>query len=479
MNIYGALRVAVLLVVLIVVFFANSQHKYINYATGLVIILEAIFIIGMISIASYRKNALLSFLLFNYIVWWFFRYATLSLLPDYSITLERTININQDSFYFITIVIFGGIVSSFLGGLIGTHLKGKQSSSGFSRRPNMIPLQVSAQPYILYALLGIIVMFFAVSTPADSMGRLFRYVYLFFDGYFVVFIIAYLIHQSQGVTKKLSLLLAIMFIVVTAMSGNRSGILSLVIAYIGVGLILCKELKFKIGLISMFKYMVLLMITIIIFQFGTNARHIRGSDKSNISIAALDYAVSKSLQADMTKVEPLIGHIAARFGFLDFSSEMIVNKKYGDVVNFENILISIIDNHIPGKVFKDSDRIASKLRGVYSVRHPSHTDAIGAVGENYILFGYGYLIVMAFVTFIAAVLYRMARSIFIKYVVLITFGAWWNSFGYDWIVIEATRKIVFGLIVFKILSLMAHWRVPKNHIFIVPDPLVLSPAVNR
>jgi hypothetical protein len=148
----------------------------------------------------------------------------------------------------------------------------------------------------------------------------------------------------------------------------------------------------------------------------------------------------------------LFGYAFARAGYLDYSAEFYANANFDKILTVNNIGKSIVNNTVPGNWFEDGRRIEHKIRDVYNPGAVGYqSDAIGAVGENYRLFGALYPLAVLMVSFIFACLFFMCKSsvigLYAQYVLAMGLVSWWNSYGYDTLFIDLSRSLIFGTIV--------------------------------
>ena len=194
------------------------------------------------------------------------------------------------------------------------------------------------------------------------------------------------------------------------------------------------------------------------FVFATTQRAFQQEVGFGMNAEVIKYSIDKSADSfSYEAMDPMIGFATARAGYLDFGAEMYANDAYASVINIANIAKSIIDQLIPGAIFDDSRAISHRIKNIYDPSHPGYqSDSITAVGENYILFGYGFPVVIAFVAFVFTTCYLLIGNtvfgIWLKFVLLFNFMFWWNSFGYDWLLLDIARQSVFGSLLLVVLS---------------------------
>ena len=154
--------------------------------------------------------------------------------------------------------------------------------------------------------------------------------------------------------------------------------------------------------------------------------------------------------------------VFARAGFFDYSAELIAHsEQYDEVISFPTYGKSIVDNVLtPGFDVFDQPKISYALSFAYEIRgSPSkaevareyHSDQLGLYGELYALFGYASLPLFFALAFSLKRIYVRLKGkdpfdlTLKRVIVLLVFGWIVNSFGFDWIILQA---IVFGASVF-------------------------------
>jgi hypothetical protein len=149
-----------------------------------------------------------------------------------------------------------------------------------------------------------------------------------------------------------------------------------------------------------------------------------------------------------------------RTGYLDYATVMVAGvEHYAPVVNVGYYLKSLIDNLLtPGFDIFDTPKVSLTIRFLPKSDPPTQAIAraeysssqLTAYGEMYVLFrGYWPLVVISLglMGYLFARLFARVRSgdayhsHLYRAVVLLAFYNWLNSFGMDWMVIEATSWI--------------------------------------
>ena len=288
------------------------------------------------------------------------------------------------------------------------------------------------------------------------------YLSYLFNMQFIIFLCLYVL-LADNVAKKIKYLFGCylaLYVILTVLAGSRSMLLHSMIYLFSMLFLYKKDVRFKprhllLGLI-------LILAMGISFIFATAQRAFREEVGFRISADLLLFNLGRSMDffsSDSSEtIQNTIGMATARAGYLDFGAEMYANDIYANVINIANIAKSTIDQLIPGAIFEDSQGLSQRIRNIYDLSGSTayQADAINAVGENYILFGYGCPVVIAFVAFVFTSCYLLIGNtvfgIWLKFVLLCNFMFWWNSFGYDWLLLDIARQSVFGSLLLVMLS---------------------------
>jgi hypothetical protein len=189
--------------------------------------------------------------------------------------------------------------------------------------------------------------------------------------------------------------------------------------------------------------------TFFLSSYIRTARVVDGADLS----VGIEMASGAGEAARDRALEVVLGTVASRVGFLDFSAEIIAHRDhYSSVINLPTYGRSIVDNLLtPGIDFFDQPKISNSLLFVYrGIGDPTRSipteeyqsDQLGIHGEFYALGGWASLPFF----FIAAFLFKRTFDrlsspnpfvlSMMRVVVLYLFMRLIESFGMDWVLID-------------------------------------------
>jgi hypothetical protein len=213
-------------------------------------------------------------------------------------------------------------------------------------------------------------------------------------------------------------------------------------------------------------------------NYGGNT-HLIGCDfQSSLIRADNEIKNLGDLQINKNEISDLLKSIFARIGYLDFSSEIILNEKYySDIFTFNYYFESIVDNLLtPGWNLYDRARVGNSLNFVYNnygepkkslIKYRYQSDQIGIFGEFYMLFGifsfpFYYLIGAIFSKIYSIEFNNIAKDYLLRFFILIMFSKIINSYGFDWILFDFA-VILMGLIFWSILIGISYFLNDKLH----------------
>ena len=268
------------------------------------------------------------------------------------------------------------------------------------------------------------------------------------------------IHKRLSATAKTIFILSlVLFVLISIFKGSRGGIMS--IFYVMIPSILVEK-KEKIKMKYLIGVLLLLPIAVGIFSYSTYMRKMNIVDESNIR-TKIELLPEVIQMTSGSKLKETLSPVLDRVGFLDYATESV--KKADEFRLFVNPVYcfkSIVDNALtPGfdvfDVAKESNAVKiyyetgglvprSKL-SIYDYQ----SDEFTLFGEAYIMF-YGWLSLLPL--FLIAYLFK---SFYIKYyrrddylkmpAVIYLFIVLFNSFGFDWFVLNLV-SMIFNYLIF-------------------------------
>lgn len=265
-------------------------------------------------------------------------------------------------------------------------------------------------------------------------------------------------------TKNIVLIGILGMVLLQTLTGSRSAILTVVNYLIFASLAIHDHIKVKK------KYLVLgamlLPIMIILFALTT---YLRPRLENRTKISTDTFEVLKEFDIRELVIERsdlVLAGVFDRIGFLDYCAETIANSdRYSGVFNLTYYFKSIVDNILtPGFTVFDTPRVANAINFVYNERgSPSlakvdeayQSDEFTMYGEFYSLFGKWFSLIPIFFTgFFCKRIYLNLKPdniylFFLKRaIILYLFYSLLNSFGLDWLLLDATA-IFFTYQIFK------------------------------
>jgi len=435
----------------------NGNNPFVNGVTSLIVFFMSLFLLAVMRINRSIRIPILDIFILIYVVFWHLRFLTLALFPYDELVLSRTVVVNNEIFNYYVCAVFISLIATVVGIFVGYALKQPKSTKSIeNERKSAENLNKTVKKNIrrifTYCVIAFVYQFYcSTQSNQESFPLWLGYLSFFFPfGLNMLFISIVLFNNEISENyKNLFLVYLGVFIAFTVLMGTRSYLLVVVLNLLFISAIYNIKIRFKVG--HLILVMLLGLIMMFSFVYGTYQRHMRDDYGMSANIESIKYVLENI--ENLEDLGPMVGMASARAGYLDFSAEMFANPMYGKIVTFENILKSVIDSYIPGNVFEDGRLISHKMRDIYYGRYAEgyQSDAMGVVGENYLLFGYAFPFAIAFVASMFTYLYYAVKGnvfgIYIKFSVAIWFMTWWNSFGYDWLFLDIGRQLLFGLLV--------------------------------
>lgn len=296
---------------------------------------------------------------------------------------------------------------------------------------------------------------------AASLPRVLQ-VLLVFASQSIVLLMAlayYLLFRRRLTRTTAVLLIGLFMLEVTlhTLSGSRSAIVymaqNILIVLLAVfGYVRIPRLWVGLGVLVMPIVMVFLVAS---FLFSTVVRATTASNEALTITRAYGVARTAIKTVDRDYVLGLgLPIFFSRIGFFDFSAEAIAHAhEYAEVVNVTAYAKSVVDNFLtPGFDVFDQPRIANSLKFAYENLGPVsrsasalayQSDQLGIYGELFLLFGYASLPLFLIVAYLFKRHYMSIadpnpfRRTMRRVVVLTIFASFINSFGIDWLLMDA------------------------------------------
>ena len=502
---YDVLIGSVLVIIPLLLFWnvPSENNPYMNITTIWVVMSISAVAIAGIALNQKLMMPLLDVLILVYLLYWHLRFLTLAIFPEYDLVLTRTVAINPDAFNSYSLVVLGTLISA----ISGCYLAYKYISFQMIRHEGKGLLQLSRHRInidVSDKFIAVIVYFFLVILfhfcvfmvfGVGDQPRWVGYLSLFFNHSTSIFAMLLLLLSPRlmGKRKLLVYVSFVLFVLFMMLSGSRSALVALILATLIMLLVLGKKPSFSIK--SIMGLMLLSFFMSLIFAYATFQRDLKATE-GVYSQVSMKYAGCKVVELLLGKkegcqelyeeidseeidseeidseeidsenrmsslkssVRAMFGYAFARAGYLDYSAEFYVNSDYDSILNFKNIGKSLLDNSVPGQFFEDSKRIEHRIRDVYNLTAIGYqSDAIGIVGENYRLFSNFYPVAIAVVSFLFMSLFCLFRQtalgLYCQFIIAMSVVAWWNSFGYDTLLLDMSRELIAGGIVISIIML--------------------------
>lgn len=435
----------------------NGDNPFVDNTTIFVVFLISVFLLIVIWINQHIRIPLLDVFILVYVVFWHLRFFTLTLFPASELVLTRTVVIDHEMFNTHAWMVFASLMATVIGILAahkicGHKMRASQQAVAVDNLSSVVRRNIHG--IFFYCLSTLAHLIYTTQMPEDLIPAWMGYLGFFFPFSLTLLLVVLVLltHEISKTYRFLFLIYMLSYVGLTVLSGSRSILLYFVLSALFLLAILGK--KIKIRLRHFISILLIFSVMVIGFAYGTYQRHMRSIYGFNANAESTQYVLES--MANMDSWEPILGIAAARAGLLDYSAEMFANPNYAEVVSIENELKSTIDSYIPGAIFEDSRLIELRLQDVYNPNAEGYqSDALGAVGETYLLFGYAFPLVMALIAFgFTYFFYAVSGNIFgvyIKFSIAIAVMTWWNSFGYDWLLVDSGRQLICGLFIIALI----------------------------
>jgi hypothetical protein len=437
----------------------DGTNPFINDATIVIVSLMSAFLLSLVWLKRHLYLPTLNIFILVYVVFWHLRYLTLAWLPDFELVLTRVNQIGPDQFNAYSIAVFVSLIAIAAGTLLAYALceNGRKGRLGVSARSSSeyvaSVVKSNLRGIVLYCVAALFYRVYSGQIGGAELPQWLGYIGMFFPGALIYFFFG-LVMFTDGVPGKSKLMFAVLLLIsilATMLAGSRSALMMFLLDAFFLSVVFRKDIRLRLRHIAM--AIPLGAVMVIIFFYGTYQRHLVLESGSGITVDTFRYVLESAEEVYETQLwQPIVGTALARAGYLDNSAEMYANPSYKDVVNAENIFKSLIDGYIPGEAFNDSRRVSIRIRDIYDQGAAGYqSDALGAIGENYLLFGPFFPIAIAFGMFLFSIAYYGSGSgilgLYFKYSIAIWIMTWWHSFGYDWLLMDIGQQAIMGMLV--------------------------------
>jgi hypothetical protein len=279
----------------------------------------------------------------------------------------------------------------------------------------------------------------------------------------LLFTLCFIIFYYKSIPKVYLIFfvtLLVTFILYITLAGSRAGILTILTLLLFASLAVKSIVK-----LNFFTILFTSLIIPISFVFYLTATFNRGLDIKLKNPIELIMEMRTQEVFESEQIEYLSSKLTDRIGFLDYNTILISRSyKYDKVINFQFYFKSLIDNFFsPGFDVFDTPKTSLALGMVANnestikksrIGDFYQSDMLGIYGEYFILFNKYFSLVLFYLTaVIFQILYQFFetrnefKSILFKSLLLSIFYTWLNSFGIDWIIIEAFTMFVTGFFI--------------------------------
>lgn len=445
--------------VYVLIVYLFSIEGQIDRVDGVTIFLASFFAIeniGMLLYEKKRQNPFILLLVFVMTVFYFARIGTILYIPESASRIGATHFNSAAELNFALIFIMLSNASMFLGFLTGRR-NGNRPTNIVWRGHHISTMRIAI---IIVCCLALDNYFGIINFV--TFGLLGSYKSLFINKEILVLfsftVFVYYYYNTSVKVRFIFIIIVVSITIFISMSGSRSGILSMFIIILISNLSVSQRIRFSKKL--MLICFMLIPISMLLFVTSTFKRQIGVTTSTSIQHL---YLINEYDLFSVEKVRYHLNTIFYRLGFLDYSTDLIVNdEKYIKIVDSEYYAKSIIDNVLsPGFDIFDIPRASHALtyaRNGNAIFHKNEitgyqSDQMGIYGEFYILF-YGYPALIAF--FLFAFSFQKAYGVFknansirtclYRAIVLFLFYKYLNSFGIDWFALDVVSVFLTSLL---------------------------------
>jgi hypothetical protein len=466
------LALIVIAVPIVLYVFVPADHPFIDRTTCFTVVLMSIALLVFIWLKHRAYIPALDVLVIVHVLFWHVRYATLALLPEYELVLTRSGRVPPEQFADYSVVVLISLLAAGGGILLARTLFGPRGSNARAMQRASAERTIAAAvganvlTITLYCAACLAYYVIAAQIGGDTLPTWLGYMGFALQAQ-VAFFLSIAVQFATGVARRVKLAFvafAVVFILITVLAGTRSGLLVFMFDIVFLFSLFGRLIRPRLSVLVIG---VCIGVPALVggFAFGTYQRQVREIAGVGITFEAASRAFERTggLGDQTDAFRGIIGLAAARAGFLDYSAELYGNRGYEDIVTIDNIAKATVDLYVPGDVFDDSRRVSYRIRDIYDPGFIGYqSDALGAPGENYVLFGYGFPLAIGFVAFFfSTLLSRLPNSVvglYVKFLVCAWIYAWWNSFGYDWLLSDMGQQVIVG----SVVMLCVFWQRPRR-----------------
>jgi hypothetical protein len=213
------------------------------------------------------------------------------------------------------------------------------------------------------------------------------------------------------------------------------------------------------------------------FMVSSYIRVARVTEGANLSVG-LQRAGEAGTAMGERAIDAVLASVASRIGYLDFSADVMAHREeFASVINLPTYGKSLIDNLLtPGVDFFDQPKISNSLMFIYRDLGPPtrsipedeyQSDQLGIHGEFYALAGWGALPFFFLVAFLFKRCFdslKFANPFVLamqRVVVLYVFMRLIESFGMDWVIIDAL-PVATAVVIYAYFFSARRERVPDS-----------------
>ena len=449
------LRIANVIVCGVCIYLYNicEDNSLVDIITLILVSLFAVENIGMLVYEKRKRNPFIIILVIVMTVFYMVRIATILHMPasvsPFGFSFIPSVTALNDTLIFILLsnaAMFSGIY--FSDKYYENQKKKVGQADDFPQIKNAV---------IIIAL--VVLICFCDVLNFASLGRLTGFIQTFLNrNTIMLFTFTMLSYHYDRISPRNRILFTaaiIAMVILTTLSGSRSGILTVGVAILMGILAVKKRIVFNKKIV--FAGLLIVPLSIVLFAAATLKQNLAIKDKLSIQYLLED---SETNKFDLELVNRYLPQLYYRMGFLDYSTELIANRqKFAQIINGQYYVKSIIDNVLsPGFDVFGTQRTSNSMTYIRNekpipcrdqIEKFYHTDQMGIYGDNYVFFdGYPALIVFFFAGFMFQFVFNTLKSgnalktCIYRAVLLNIFYIWLNSFGMDWFIFDLIIAII-------------------------------------
>lgn len=450
--------------------FCTQEHSaYVNTNTVVLTLVMSMFLFFILYDSNKNNNPLLLVLVCWSLFYYVIRVITL-IYTDYSLVLDRCGATAEDVNNSMLLTIASVIILWIVLRHAQKRVQGNVESLQINYKKHYVK-----KTLIVYWIAFFINVVAEYNLPMAGLALIIRNFILNINDllYLVLVYIILIWDELEKKDKKNVLLSLLAFVAFITLNGSRAGFYTIFRMLFFVFLALGYK---KIRRIYVFGVGLLFPIMIIFFVYSTYMRQMQ-LQKSSLSEKVALVSDMRSYASQLEK-KAIIGPVADRLGFLDYTSEMVVMRdRFKSFINIESEFKSIVDNALtPGFDLFDAPRISNVILNSYEFgknvisskiknsQEDYHSDELTAFGESYVLFGFPFC--LFFIGLSGGVFCRVwiksetmknEKGIFLKAMCLYLFDVFLSSYGFDWLALDVVcfyiTYMIFKTYVFSRQSL--------------------------